>query len=192
MYLPGQSTLEMSFTSAQFDADLFAMANGEDFKESKTYTVPVTEYLTSVAGVMTTSQLPIANSVSIPGMSITGDFTGTQNANNATITITNNSQIPDQLYEVTYEVAKSVYVSEISNKKSAIGSLVARWPVYASGDEEDAAGVKGYVGMKIYRCRATAMPGFDTSYKSAATNQVTFGAVDPHQENAYDIFYFDA
>ena len=31
-YLPGQSTMEMTFESAQFDADLFALASNTEFK----------------------------------------------------------------------------------------------------------------------------------------------------------------
>ena len=35
--------------------------------------------------------------------------------------------------------------------------------------------------MHIYKCRCTAMPGFDTSYKSAVTNGITVSAMDPHR-----------
>ena len=39
----------------------------------------------------------------------------------------------------------------------------------------------------------TAMPGFDTSYKSAATNSVTFSALDPKREDEsiYNIAYVE-
>lgn len=41
------------------------------------------------------------------------------------------------------------------------------------------------------RVRVTALPGFDNSYKSAATNGVTFAAIDPKRadEKMYDIYY---
>lgn len=42
--LPGQSTFEMSITTAKFDADLFSMANATKFEE-KDFEVPVTETL---------------------------------------------------------------------------------------------------------------------------------------------------
>ena len=66
--------------------------------------------------------------------------------------------------------------------------------VYADGTETDAAGVKGHVLVRIFRCRATAMPGFDSSYKSAMTNQVTFSALESDQADGavYTIAYLDA
>ena len=41
------------------------------------------------------------------------------------------------------------------------------------------------------RCRATALPGFDNSYKSAATNSVTFSAIDAKRPDKkfYDIIF---
>ena len=39
--------------------------------------------------------------------------------------------------------------------------------------------IKGYLHRVFYRVRATAMPGFDSSYKTAATNSITFAAIDP-------------
>lgn len=42
--LPGQSTFEMSITTAKFDADLFSMANATKFEE-KDFEVPITETL---------------------------------------------------------------------------------------------------------------------------------------------------
>ena len=43
----------------------------------------------------------------------------------------------------------------------------------------------------IPRVRVTALPGFDNSYKSAATNAVTFSAIDPKRadEKMYDLYY---
>lgn len=55
------------------------------------------------------------------------------------------------------------------------------------------ATVLGYVVMTVYRCRVTQMPGFDTSYKSAATNAITLATMDPKNATtdgrAYDITF---
>lgn len=71
--------------------------------------------------------------------------------------------------------------------------MVVKWPVYANGQETKAAGVKGYVLEKIFKCRATQMPGFDTSYKSAATNSVTFATMDARRADGktYSIAYVE-
>lgn len=165
MYLPGQSTLEMSFESAQFDADLFAMANQQTFHESTTYVMPVTEILTAASGgVFTLSETPVAGSVSIPNCVLEANKDGDADTR-PTYTVSGTSVTCDQFeagdeVEISYEVVKTVNTIEITNKTSAVGELVAKFPVYATGDEEDSAGVKGYVILKIYKCRATAMPGF--------------------------------
>ena len=65
--------------------------------------------------------------------------------------------------------------------------------VYSSGEEIKAAGVKGYLYMKIFKCRCTAAPGFDTSYKNAATPGITVSAMDPHRKDGaiYGVMYVD-
>jgi hypothetical protein len=40
------------------------------------------------------------------------------------------------------------------------------------------------------RCRATAMPGFDNSYKSAATNSVSFSAIDAKRADKKFVEYY--
>ena len=78
-----------------------------------------------------------------------------------------------------------------TNSTTAKGSLYAHWPVYSSGTDCTESSVKGYLHLFIPRVRVTALPGFDNSYKSAATNGVTFSAIDPKRadEKMYDIYY---
>ena len=78
-----------------------------------------------------------------------------------------------------------------TNSTTAKGSLYAHWPVYSSGTDCTESSVKGYLHLYIPRVRVTALPGFDNSYKSAATNGVTFSAIDPKRadEKMYDIYY---
>ena len=87
---------------------------------------------------------------------------------------------------------KGVKQIQIDNKTTAVGELIAKWPVYSSGEEGNAGGVKGHLIMQVYKCRITQMPGFDTSYKSAATNSVTFSTVESRaHEHAYSIAYYE-
>ena len=71
------------------------------------------------------------------------------------------------------------------------GSLYAHWPVYSSGTDCTESAIKGWLHLYVPRVRVTALPGFDNSYKSAATNGVTFSAIDPKRadEKMYDIYY---
>lgn len=78
-----------------------------------------------------------------------------------------------------------------TNSTTAKGALYAHWPVYSSGTDCTESAVKGYLHLYIPRVRVTALPGFDNSYKSAATNGVTFSAIDPKRadEKMYDLYY---
>ena len=142
-YLPGQSTMEISMTSGQFNADLFALANGSNFKANAAYTTYTTEHLTVDA---TSHSITLANTPVVAAKVIT---------------------LPDDVegeIEVSYEyVVTDAKVAEIDNQTSAIGEAVFKWPVYNSGEDCTDAAIKGYVIMKVYRCRVSQMPGFDTS-----------------------------
>lgn len=78
-----------------------------------------------------------------------------------------------------------------TNSTTAKGALYAHWPVYSSGTDCTESSIKGYLHLYIPRVRVTALPGFDNSYKSAATNSVTFSAIDPKRadEKMYDLYY---
>lgn len=82
-------------------------------------------------------------------------------------------------------------VAKFDNKSVAMGEAVLKWPVYASGDDCTESSIKGYLIIRMYRARITQMPGFDTSYKSAATFQFQLSAMDPKRDDGtiYDMFY---
>lgn len=216
-YLPAQSSMEMSFTSAQFSTDLFSLANDLDFK-NRTVAVPHTVYLdrdTTVTSSnvykFTTKEVVDLASIQVDGLKKNDDeelIAGEWKVESQTLaegagteyTVTAvfgtddlvDGKAPTTL-SVFYEETKTLPSIRVDNKRSAIGELIAKYPVYSAGDEQQAGGVKGFVMVRIYRCRATAMPGFDTSYKSAASNQVTFGTLESKQTDgaAYTISYFD-
>ena len=96
--------------------------------------------------------------------------------------------------EVTYLTElTSGNVSMIDNTTSVIGEALLRWPVYNSGDDCSDSGIKGYAEMRIFRCRVTQAPGFDSSYKSAMTNQVTFATMDAKRADgaAYSVAFVE-
>lgn len=210
-YLPGQSTMEISMTSGQFNAELFALANGTEFEQAgvgdvPAYTTYATEHLTvdATSHSITLSKAPLEHSVSIAGM-VEGTTAGagtadTDNKDTFAVGGTEGKVItlPDDVegeIEVSYEyTVANAKVAQIDNMTSAIGEAVFKWPVYNAGEDCTEASVKGYVIMKVYRCRVSQMPGFDTSYKSAATNQVTWATLDAKRDDgkAYSIAYVAA
>lgn len=169
-------------TSAQFNSEMFAMANNAGFTESA-FTDMVTEYLnvdpTSHSATLT--YLPVEGTMFVRGLEegesvAEGKYIVTPGTTNATITF--NSDVSGEV-EVTYERSVAdAHVMSLDNKQSAIGEVIMKWPVYASGSDCTDSAIKGYYVVRIFRCRVTAMPGFDTSYKSAATNQVTWTTLD--------------
>ena len=71
---------------------------------------------------------------------------------------------------------------------------VEEYPCYSSGDDCSTAAIVGYLYVRIYRCRATQKPGFDSSYKSAASFSLTLAAMDAKRDDrkAYSIAYVEA
>lgn len=94
---------------------------------------------------------------------------------------------------VTYRrrVNNASVATVLTTNRSATGGLTVHWPVYSSGTDVAESAIKGWLHMELPRVRVTALPGFDTSYKSAATNSLTFSAVDPKEssEQMYSLTY---
>ena len=173
-YLPGQSNMEMTFESAQFDADLFALANDETF-EKKTATVMETQTLKiasdthkatlETAVAITAAMLTInglaqaaAGATATAGEYTVGDSTQASANDPFTTEITFGDTDLTEV-EVHVERTEELETIDVNNQQTFVGSAILKWPVYASGEETKAAGVKGYVLMHIYKCRVTAFPG---------------------------------
>jgi len=203
-YLPGQSTFEVSMTSLQFDASLFELSNGANF-EKETITLPTTGFYEVTDGaVVLKTNASIKDTIEIDGLQPgeedgPGVFTVTETEPaeeggqyTTTIKITDNASS----VQVTYYEEKEVTGAGIDNRTTAIGEMTMIWPIYGSGDEENAvrgADVKGYVVEIIYRARITQGAGFNTNYKNVSGNQITVSAMDPHRadERIYYVAYFD-
>jgi len=189
-YLPGQSTFEMSITSGKFEADMFVMTNATEFKKNAAYEMPITETLDiDGANEIELSHTPITGTVSIGGLEETAqtpshsDVPGQKD----TFKVTTNGGITKVIFAAG-SVAKDVTVSyfyaveaqeaNIDNRSSARGEAVMKYPVYGSGEDCTESSIIGHVLVRVYRCRVTAQPGFDASYKTANTFQFTLAAMD--------------
>ena len=193
--LPGNSTFTMSFTSGQFDADLFAMANKTDYEANANYELETNERHEPDANhKITLLHAPVTGSVYISGMEeVTGSgtiTTGKYLVNQSEITFSADDDI--DFVDVIYRYVQSVNEAIITNKESAIGECSCIWPVYGSGDDCSESSIIGYYVVKVYRARITTIPGVDTSYKSAATFNFELTALDAkrNDEGVYSTAYF--
>lgn len=187
--LPGQSTLEMQVTSGKFEAELFSMTNAVDFAENTAYEMPTkeTQKIDDTAHTITLLQTPVAGSVFINGLTETTDYT----VDVATKKITFTDTALTGEIEVAYNYTATVREAQIDNKASAVGEAVLRYPVYSDGTDCTKSGIIGYVVMRVYKCRVTAQPGMDGSYKQASTYQFTLSAIDAKRNDGmiYSIAY---
>ena len=176
--LPGQSTFEMQLTSGEFNAELFAMANKQEYTK-KDFGVPQTEWLTLDSSFkMTLKHTPISGTVSIKGMEeATAAAEGKFSVEGNVVTFVEADATADTI-EVSYEFNEEMEQILIDNKSSAIGECTLEYPVYDSGEDCSEAGIIGYYYVRVFRARITTMPGFDASYKSAQTYQFTLTALD--------------
>lgn len=195
--------MEMTFESAQFDSDLFALATNQTFDKE---VVDVTDFYEVVISAEKTAEL--ATPYAVKG---TGAAAGTEvNINGLTVAkgetpeagqfvvADSTGGVDGAAFKTVLTFADnlagktiSVYVDRkveadtitVDNQQTFVGNALLKWPVYSSGDEEGlaAGGVKGYLYQKIFKARCTAQPGMDTSYKTNATPGITVAAMDPHR-----------
>lgn len=206
-YIDTDKTMEITFSSSDFDLDMFSMANATnetegDFgtRESRRFDV-VSE---SSALKITLPYECKAGSVKIRGL----EEADTAAAGKFTVAITAAAASTDGKTVITFytgDVAEgdTVRVSFIrrivDSAKVAVkttgttckGELWAHWPIYSSGTDCTEASIKAWLHLHMYRVRATALPGFDSSYKSAQTFSVTFSGLDPKRADGrmYEMEY---
>lgn len=189
-YLPGQSTFEIQMTSGEFNADLFAMANATTFVD-KAFTYYVTENMEILDGLIGnfTSEQADLKHITINGVAVGVTASGDNSPHKYTTNPITGVKV-GEVVEFTYAVNKTTKVAQINNQDTATGDLLLRWPVYAAANDDTISAIKGYYYRHVFKARVTQVPGFDTSYKSAAENSVTFSALDAGRSGG--IVYEDA
>ena len=111
------------------------------------------------------------------------DYTYTFNDDVLTINI-DGAGISEQYCYMCYdELLYDAVEMNVNNQNSAVGEAVLRWPVYGTSQECEENGVKGYVIVKIYRCKVTQSPNFDSSYKAANDFTFTLSGMDAKRED---------
>ena len=213
-YLPGQSTFEMQITSGKFEADLFVMTNATHFHENTSYRMMATETLAlDGSNEVELAHTPVSGTISIPYDnfsydSATGKWTGTglmeetsQTVTAGKFSVTTTAGTTKLTFysaadagatvTVSYYYVETVNEANIDNRSSAMGEAIMQWPVYGNGDDCTDASIIGYVTVKVYKCRVTAQPGMDSSYKTANTFNFTLAAMDAKRadEACYSIAF---
>lgn len=194
-------TLEFTFESSEFTLDMFAMAN--DVKtETKDYTV-LTSGRFEVAADHTvelpedcdTTETIYINGFEKDDAAATGKYAVTDAAdgNPAKITFDEGDVNEGDTIRIAYKrkIEDANVVSVLTNSHTAKGSLTAVWPVYSSGTDCTESAVKANLYVHIPLARITALPGFDSSYKTAGTQGLTFTSLDPKRadKKMYDVVW---
>ena len=203
-YIDTDSTLEFQFESSQFTSEIFEMANGVTMVEGD-FGMLESNRFDVTSGLKITIPYEVKEgSVIIRGLTeaqaaATGKFAVTITA--ATAATSGSTEIAfyegdvtvGQTVRVAYQrrVVGAGKVPVKTTSTTAKGSLFAHWPLYSDGTSCADAAIKAYLHLYIPRVRVTALPGFSNSYKQAATNGLTFAAMDPKlgSKSMYDLVY---
>lgn len=203
-YIDTDKTLEFTFSSSQFSLDMFAMANASAIVDGDFGTLETKRYDVATGLKITIPYECQANSVKIRGMeeattAAAGKFAvvitaaTAEAAGKTEVTFNEGDAAIGDTIRVSYRrrIVNANKVTVTTKATTAKGALHAHWPVYSAGTDCTEAAIKGWLHLYLPRCRVTALPGFDNSYKSASTNSVTFAAIDPKRadEKMFDLYY---
>ena len=203
-FIDTDKSLEFTYTSSQFTLDIFQVGSASQVKEADVGTLETKMYEVETGQKIALPFEVQTGSVKIRGMKAgetlaEGIFTvkvtaaTTEAAGTTEITFNEGDVALGDTVRVSYKrrVNGAYVLSMATNSTTAKGALYAHYPVYSSGTDCTESSVKGYLHVYIPRVRATALPGFDNSYKSAATNGITFAAIDPKRADnkMWDLYY---
>lgn len=187
------STLDITFASADFGPDMFSMASGENIV-SKERSIVESGRFNVATNTLTIPHIVHIDKIKIRGLKnggttgsgtpAAGTFTAKASespANETVVTFAEGTVTPGTDVLVTYHrnVKENQTVQIKTDSVGAKGSIWAEYPIYSGGSGCEEAALSGKLLIHIFMVQATQAPGFDSSYKTAATNSVTFSALDP-------------
>lgn len=204
-YLDTTKTLEFTFDIANFDLEIFEMANALNAANGD-YGTLETKLYSVVTGPAITIPFEVqAGSVFIHGLTesadapAAGEFKVTitaataSTAGSTSIALHAGDLAVGDEVRVSYKrrVVNAERVNVKTTSKSARGELYAHYPVYSDGADCTESAIKGWIHIYIPRVRCTAMPGVNTTYKGATTYSATFSGMDPKRADGkmWDITY---
>lgn len=203
-FIETDKALEFSFASSEFTLDMFAMANAVSLQKKDMGTLESRLFEVNEDLKVTVPYETQASSIRVNGFEV-GDAAA---AGKMKVTVTPQAGETPPKTEIEFftgdvaegDTIRVAYRRRVNNAQvatvktnstTAKGSLYAHWPVYSSGVDTTDSSIKGYLHLAIPRVRVTALPGFENSYKTAATNGVTFSALNPQRadDKMYDLIY---
>ena len=203
-YIDTDSSLEFTFECAEFNMDIFELANAAkivegDFGAYETGRYEVEDGLkitlpfeTKEGGVLIRG-MEEASAAAAGKYVVTITASGAETAGKTEIAFNTGDVAVGDTVRVTYQrrIVGGAAVSVKTTSTAAKGSLFANWNVYSDGASCVDATIKGILHLIIYRCRVTALPGFSNSYKTAGTNSLTFAAMDARRadKKMFDLIY---
>jgi len=202
-YIDTDRNTELTYTSSLFTLEMFEMANAEEIEE-KDYATLESRVCEIEDGLKVTLPFEVQrNSVKIvnprglePSLvipHIDGDITETIRW--TVIEFKASDVTVGQTIRISYKrrVVDGDRVTVKTDSTTAKGSFYAHYPLYSSGSDCTESSQKGTLHIYFPKCRATALPGFDASYKSAQAPGVTFSTIDPKRpdKKIFDIMYED-
>lgn len=180
-YIDTDSSLELTFESSEFSLDMFEMANAVNGKEGDFSTRESAKFEVSATNTIEIPYECQTGSVKIRGLeeataAAEGKFSVAITTATATtagktvVTLDAGDAAEGDEIRVSYRrrVVDARRISVLETSTTAKGKLGAHWPIYSAGDSCADATIKGWLHLEIPRCRVTALPGFNNSYKSAA------------------------
>ena len=203
-YIDTDSSLEFTFECAEFNLDIFEMANAAEIEEGDFGSYESGRYAVETGGKITLPFEVKANSIKIRGLvedstAAAGKFSVAITASTASvegkteITFHNTDASVGDTIRVVYQrrIVSGARVPVLTTSTTAKGSLYANWNLYSDGADCKDATIKGILHLVIYRVRVTALPGFNSSYKTAGTNSLTFAAMDARRadKKMFDLIY---
>ena len=203
-YIDTDSSLEFTFECAEFNLDIFEMANAVDIEEGDFGSYESGMYAVET-GVKINLPFEVkSGSVKIRGLvedsaAAAGKFAVAITASTASvegkteITLDSGDATVGDTIRVVYQrhIVNGARVPVLTTSTTAKGSLYANWNIYSDGASCADATIKGILHLVIYRVRVTALPGFSNSYKQASTNSLTFAAMDARRpdKKMFDLIY---
>jgi hypothetical protein len=198
------SSLEFTFECAEFNLDIFEMANAVDIEEGDFGSYESGMYAVET-GVKINLPFEVkSGSVKIRGLvedsaAAAGKFAVAITASTASvegkteITLDSGDATVGDTIRVVYQrrIVNGARVPVLTTSTTAKGSLYANWNIYSDGASCADATIKGILHLVIYRVRVTALPGFSNSYKQSSTNSLTFAAMDARRpdKKMFDLIY---
>jgi len=204
-YIDTDRNTELTFTSSLFTLEMFEMANAEEIEEKDYATLESKLYDVNADNEIVLLFEVQEGSVKIRGFeeadeAATGKFSvevvdASEEEPKTVITFDADDVEAGDTLRVAYKrrVVNGDRVTVKTDSTTAKGSFYAHYPLYSSGSDCTESSQKGTLHIYFPKCRATALPGFDASYKSAQAPGVTFSTIDPKRadKKIFDIMYED-